>query len=194
MNRLHATLLSFCLLLAACGSVPPAPSDRFYRLQPVSISSVSKVLPAAVAVQTFRADSLYAERPIIHAEESSLRQLRQYHYHLWLYPPTQMVQGHFVSSLGSALDLSSGSNAPYVIDGRILGFERLMSGKNSRAVVALELRLVADGKTLLNRTYQAEQAAADDSLDAFAVAMEQALAKIYAEFLADLAQNARPAI
>ena len=187
MNRLHATLLSFCLLLAACGSVPPAPSDRFYRLQPVGISSVSKVLPAAVGVQTFRADSLYAERPIIHAEESSLRQLRQYHYHLWLYPPAQMVQEHFVSSLGSALDLSGGSNAPYVIDGRIIGFERLMSGKNSKAVVALELRLLAGGKTRLNRTYQAEQAAADDSLDAFAVAMEQALAKIYAEFLADLA-------
>ncbi|MBL8413791.1 MAG: membrane integrity-associated transporter subunit PqiC [Propionivibrio sp.] len=189
MNRLHATLLSFCLLLAACGSVPPAPSDRFYRLQPVSVSSAGKALPGAVAVQTFRADSLYAERPIIYAEESSLRQLRQYHYHLWLYPPAQMVQGHFVSSLGSALDLSGGSNAPYVVDGRILGFERVLSGKNSKAVVALELRLLAGGKTLLNRTYQAEQAAADDSLDAFAVAMEQALAKIYTEFLADLAHT-----
>lgn len=188
MNRLHATLLSFCLLLAACGSVPPAPTDRFYRLQPVSVSSASKALPGAVAVQTFRADSLYAERPIVHAEESSLRQLRQYHYHLWLYPPAQMVQGHFVSSLGGALDLS-GSNAHFVLDGRILGFERVLSGKNSKAVVALELRLLAGGKPLLNRTYQAEQVATDDSLDAFAVAMEQALAKIYAEFLADLART-----
>ncbi len=107
MNRLHVTLLSFCLLLAACGSVPPAPVDRFYRLQPVSVSSASKVLPGAVAVQTFRADSLYAERPIIHAEETSLRQLRQYHYHLWLYPPAQMVQGHFVSSLGGTLDFQA---------------------------------------------------------------------------------------
>jgi ABC-type uncharacterized transport system auxiliary subunit len=140
-------------------------------------------------VQPFRADSLYAERPIIYAEEASLRQLRQYHYHLWLYPPEQMVQGHFVSSLGGALDLSGGSNAPYVVDGRILSFERVMSGKNSKAVVALELRLLTGGKTLLNRTYQAEQAAADDSLDAFAMAMEQALAKIYAEFLADLART-----
>lgn len=75
------------------------------------------------------------------------------------------------------------------MDGRILGFERVLSGKNSKAVVALELRLQAGGKTLLNRTYQAEQAAADDSLDAFAVAMEQALAKIYTEFLADLART-----
>jgi len=187
MIRLHATLLSFCLLFAACGSVPPAPGDRYYRLQPVSVSSAGKALPGAVAVQTFRADSLYAERPIIHAEESSLRQLRQYHYHLWLYPPAQMVQGHFVSSLGGALDLSGGSNAPFVVDGRVLGFERVLSGKNSKAVVELELRLLAGGKTLLNRTYQAEQVAKDDSLDAFAVAMEQALAKIYAEFLAALA-------
>ena len=114
---------------------PPAPSDRFYRLQPVSVSSAGKALPGAVAVQTFRADSLYAERPIIHAEESSLRQLRQYHYHLWLYPPAQLVRENFLASLGGALNLAGDGQAPNVIDGRIVNFERMLSGQNSAAVV-----------------------------------------------------------
>ncbi|MFZ4537775.1 ABC-type transport auxiliary lipoprotein family protein [Propionivibrio sp.] len=188
INRL-ATLTSFCLLLAACGNVPPAPTDRFYRLQPVSVSVATKALPGAINVQPFRADSLYAERPIIYAEEASLRQLRQYHYHLWLYPPAQMVHDNFVASLGNSFDLAGGSKAPNMLYGRVLNFERVVSGKNSKAVVALELRLENGGKMLLNKTYQAEQLAGGESLDAFAVAMEQALGKIYAEFLGDVARS-----
>jgi ABC-type uncharacterized transport system auxiliary subunit len=189
MNRLTAFLLAIGLLLAGCGSVPPAPIDRFYRLQPVSVSAASRLLPGAVVVQPFRADSLFAERPIIYSEESSQRQLRQYHYHLWLYPPAQLVREHFTSSLGGALDLTGGDSAPNALDGRVASFERVVSGKNSKAVVALELRLQAGGKIMLSKTYQAEQSAGDESLGAFVVAMEQALGKIYAEFLADLARS-----
>ncbi|WP_298311252.1 ABC-type transport auxiliary lipoprotein family protein [Propionivibrio sp.] len=191
MKRLNKTLWSFglLLLLAACGSVPPAPTDRFYRLQPAHVAPAATSLPGAVAVNAFRADSLYAERPIVYSDEASLRQLRQYHYHLWLYPPAQIVQEHFKASLGSALDLKGDSNAPYALDGRIVKFERVLSGQHSKAVVALELQLLAGGKTRLNKTYQAEQPASDDSLGAFAVAMEQALGKIYTEFLADVAHS-----
>ena len=193
MNRLNALLLTLCLLLAACGSVPPAPIDHFYRLQATPVSATTKALPGAIAVTPFRADSLYAERPMIYTEEASLRQLRQYHYHLWLYPPAQMVQRHLTVSLGNALDLSGDSTAASVLEGRVVGFERVLSGSAgkpaSKAVVALELNLASNGKTRLSKTYQAEQLAADDSLGAFAVAMEQALAKVYAEFLVDLASR-----
>ena len=46
MNRLIALLstVSLLVLITACGSVPPAPVDRFYRLQPVSVSSASKAM------------------------------------------------------------------------------------------------------------------------------------------------------
>jgi len=193
MNRLNALLLTLCLLLAACGSVPPAPIDHFYRLQATPVSATTKASSGAIAVSPFHADSLYAERPMIYTEEASLRQLRQYHYHLWLYPPAQMVQRHLTVSLGNALDLSGDSTAASVLEGRVVGFERVLSGSAgkpaSKAVVALELNLASNGKTRLSKTYQAEQLAADDSLGAFAVAMEQALAKVYAEFLVDLASR-----
>jgi len=191
MNRLYAFF--FMLFLSACGNVPPAPVDHFYRLQPTVISARSSSPAAplgAIAVSPFRADSLYAERPIVYAEEPGLRQLRQYHYHLWLYPPAQTVQRHLTASLGNALDLRGDATAANVLEGRVVGFERVLSGKTSRAVVALELSLSRDGKVRTSKTYQAEQSAADDSLDAFAAAVEQALAKIYAEFLSDLASAA----
>lgn len=187
MNRITLLLMALAAFLAGCGSVPPAPTDWFYRLQPVVVAP-GKAPPGAIAVQPFRADSLYAERPIVYADESSLRQLRQYHYHLWLYPPAQMVQGHLLASLGSWLDLNGGSDAPYSLDGRVLGFERVLSGKRSKASVSVELRLSAKGAPVLGRIYQAESLAADDSMAAFAVAMEQALAGVYTEFLADAAR------
>ena len=111
-------------------------------------------------------------------------------YHLWLYPPAQLVRENFLASLGSALNLAGdGGQATDMIDGRILSFERVLSGRNSTAVVALELSLKTGGRTRLQKTYRAEQRASDDTLGAFAVAMEQALGKIYSEFLADVAQS-----
>lgn len=189
MNRLHAALVTFCLLLTACGSVPPAPTDRYYRLQPVSVAPVGKTLAGAIYVHPFRADSLYAERPIVYSEEASLRQLRQYHYHLWLYPPAQLVQNHLAASLGKTLDLSGSSNSSNGLEGRLVDFERVLSGKASKAVVTLELRLIASGKQGLSKTYHAEQVAADETMGAFVVATEQALSRIYADFLTDLARS-----
>jgi len=189
MNRSHTLLLIVCLFVSACSSVPPAPADRFYRLQAVNLPSVVKVPFGTIAVQPFRADSLYAERPVIYAEETSLRQLRQYHYHLWLYPPAQMVQTNLVSSLGRVFDFSGDSAARNTLEGRVVSFERVLSGKSSKAVVALELQLRVDGKARIRKLYQAQQPAMDESLEAFVVAVEQALANIYVEFLDDISRS-----
>ena len=176
------------LWLSACGSVPPAPVDRFYRLQPVTVSSPGKALP--MTVQPFHGESLYAERPVVYAQASSPRQLRQYHYHLWLYPPARIVQEHLTASLGQALDLSGRDPSAPALEGRVLGFERVVDGGASKAVVALELRLVSGGRVIVSRRYQAEQRASDDSLDSFVAAMEQALGEIYAAFLDDVRRSA----
>lgn len=186
MSRTCASLIALCLALAACGSVPPAPADRFYRLQPASVSAPGGALPGPIAVRPLRADSLYAERPLVFSEEGNPRQLRQYHYHLWLYAPAQMVHDHLTASLGGVLDFAAGGRPPHALDGRIVRFERVLDGRHGKAAAALELRLSAGGKTVLAKTYRAEQAAGDASFPAFVIAMEQALGKIYAEFLGDV--------
>ena len=101
-RHLSATLLLAAALgLSACGSVPPAPTDNFYRLQ-ASPLPAAKELPAGLNVRNVRADSLYAERPIVFVNANDPRQLRQYHYNLWLYPPAQMVREHMQQSFGTA--------------------------------------------------------------------------------------------
>jgi len=168
--------LAFCLSLTACGNTPPAPVDRFYRLQPVSLTPPAK----PIAVQPLRADSLYAERPLVYSDDNGMRQLRQYHYHLWLYAPAQLVQDHLTASLGAAANAAGRR-----LEGRILRFDRIVVGKESRAVVALELSLNEAGKPLFSKTYTAERQAADASVTAHVVAVEQALAAIYGQFLQD---------
>ena len=175
MIRICVTLLVLCGVLTACGSVPPAPVDRYYRLQPTPVASPAKALPGPITIDTLRADSLYAERAVVFSEERNPRELRQYYYHLWVYVPAQIVQDHLTASLGSALELTSASNASWHLQGRVVHFERMLSGRNSKAVAALELNLLTQGKTVLAKTYRAEQSAADDSFHAFVAAMEQVL-------------------
>ena len=92
----------------------------------------------------------------------------------------QLVQDHLASSLGKSAT-ENGAR----LEGRILRFDRVVAGKSSKAVVALELRLLSGSKVVLSKTYQSEQQAADDTIAAHVVATEQALAAIYVEFVRD---------
>ena len=187
MKRRSLLLVLVSLGLCACGSAPPAPVDHFYRLWPVSVQSQFKGVSGGLVVQPFQAESLYAERPVVYSEAGSLRQLRQYHYHLWLYPPAQLVREHLVASLGAKSDRSGEQRSAGVdcsLDGRVLRFERVVSGQSAKAVVALDLHLIRNGKTVVRGIYQAEQVATGAAMDSFAVAMEQALGNVYAEFMA----------
>lgn len=173
-------LVLFVFGLSACGSNPPAPVDRFYRLHPVAVSGQ---LPAGgVYVAPFRADSLYAERPLVYSDAANPRQLRQYHYHLWLYAPAQTVHDHLTASFGKMLSQSE-ADAGMRLEGRVLRLDRVRAGKVGTAAVALELRLMKGERVVHAGVYTAEQAAADDSVSAHVVAVEQALASIYADFL-----------
>lgn len=180
--------LLLALTLAGCGSAPPAPADNFYRLQTPTASATK--LPLAVDIRRVQADSLYAERPIIYSEAGNLRQLRQYHYHLWLYPPAQMLRDALRAQWPAP---ATASGKTVTLDARIVAFDRIVSngsGSNSSAQAALEVTVTAGNQTLIEKRYQAEQASSDATLTAFVVAMEGALGRIYAEVAQDLAQKA----
>lgn len=180
--------LLLSLALAGCGSVPPAPVDHFYRLQAPTPSTTTAV--ANIEVRRVQADSLYAERPIVYSEVGNQRQLKQYHYHLWLYPPAQMVRDDLRAQLPKA---NIGNKTALVVDARIVAFDRIVSGTGSTAQAALEVSISssAEGKpVLIEKRYQAEQASSDNSITAFVVAMEGALSKIYAELQRDIEAKA----
>lgn len=168
--------------LSGCGSTPPAPADRFYRLQTTTVGG-NAAIPKHT-LRSVRADSLYAERPIIHVRSDDPRQLRQYHYHLWLYPPADTVRDFLSASLGS------GREGGILLDVRITGFERVLDGNASLARAELQVMAGGPGGVVFERRYAAKEAAADDSFSAFAAAMESALRRISGELASDLAQGA----
>ena len=182
-----ALLLALATTLAGCGSVPPAPADNFYRLQTPAAAATN--LSVAVEIRRVQADSLYAERPIVYSEAGNPRQLRQYHYHLWLYPPAQMVRDALRSQLPTP---ATASGKSVTLDARIVAFDRVVnngSGGNSSAQAALEVTVTSGNQTLIEKRYQAEQASSDTTLTAFVVAMEGALGRIYAEVVRDIAEK-----
>jgi ABC-type uncharacterized transport system auxiliary subunit len=183
-----APALLLSLALTGCGSVPPAPVDHFYRLQ--APTQAATATGANIEIRRVQADSLYAERPIVYSEAGNLRQLRQYHYHLWLYPPAQMVRDDLRIQLQKA---NIGNKTALFVDARIVAFDRIVSGAGSTAQAALEITVSSslDGKpVLIDKRYQATQASSDNSITAFVVAMEGALAHIYAELQRDIEAKA----
>lgn len=180
MSRRLALVFAICAGLTACGNVPPAPTEQFYRLQAVSVAD--RAPEAVLAVGRFSADSIYAERPMVHGDADAPRVIRQYHYHLWLYPPAQLVREHLAQALGARLaDFEERR-----IEGRVLRFDRIGSGASAYAVVELELSVVNGREVVFVQRYAQKEAVTGDGVRAHVQATEVALAKIYARFLIDL--------
>jgi ABC-type uncharacterized transport system auxiliary subunit len=183
-------------VLTGCGAAPPAPADRYYRLVPVQAQEVvaRQWSSAAIEIQELRAGGPYLDRPIVFTDPAQPTRLEQYNYHHWLYAPPYLIQQHMVqwfraSRLAAAIaDDDSGPPPDFVISGRIVRFEEALAATGPRAEVELELKVTRPGQAapLLSKTYSGTQAAASDSMDAFVVAMGQALEQIYAAFSKDL--------
>lgn len=180
MSRRLALMFAICAGLTACGNVPPAPTEQFYRLQAVSVAD--RAPAAALAVGRFSADSIYAERPMVHGDVDAPRVIRQYHYHLWLHPPAQLVREHLAQALGARL----ADFAERRIEGRVLRFDRIGSGASAHAEVELELSVVHGREVVFVQRYAQKETVAGDGVRAHVQATEIALAKIYARFLTDL--------
>jgi ABC-type uncharacterized transport system auxiliary subunit len=182
-------------VLAGCGSAPPAPADRYYRLMDVPAQEIV-VQPWAngtVEIQELRADGLYLERAIVFTDAAQPTHLEQYNYHHWIYAPAHLIQQNMVqrfraSHLAPTITDDDGPPTSFVISGRIVRFEESFAAAGPRAEVELELEVTRPGQPvpLLTKTYTGAQAAASDSIDAFVLAMGEALEQIYAAFSRDL--------
>jgi ABC-type uncharacterized transport system auxiliary subunit len=187
--------LALCVIaLAGCAGQSTVPEHKFYRLlgTPATVSAQGLRLPGELAVRPLRGDALYSERAIIFADEQQ-RQLQQYHYHHWLYPPGQLVQEHLAdylrrAAIAPAVRLQDHGDAPYAVSGRIVRFERITQNGQPQAAVALELRLEKKGKPLWQQTYQASEMQSDNSMNGFGASVEASLNRIYGEFLRDVAR------
>lgn len=184
--------------LAACGSAPPVPEDRYYRLQAVYAGSPSagKILSGTVEIDRFVADGLTSERPVVYSEAGKPNEVKAYHYHFWIKPPTVMLRDELVSFLREArvadavVTPAMRVQADYVLTGKIKHLEQV-TGAAARTLLEIELglRRPSDGKLLFLKSYRQENASGGKGVGAAVDSLNTALSIIYADFLRDLSKK-----
>jgi len=189
-------LLTGVTLLNACASAPPVPEDNFYRLQAVYAADplAKKVLPGTIEVDRFVADGLTSERAIVYSQTGTPNQVKAYHYHFWIKPPTVMLRDELVSFLRASkisdvvVTPEMRITADYILTGKIKHLEQIKAQENSRTLIEVELglRRPTDGKLLFLETYRVENAAGKGDVAGAVDSLNTSLSIIYADFLAAL--------
>jgi ABC-type uncharacterized transport system auxiliary subunit len=195
-SRLLPAWLVACGLVAGCQSVPPAPTDRYYRLADAAAGPIAarQWTGGSIEIRELRADGPYLDRPILFTHEGQTTQLEAYSYAYWIYAPPRLIQQHMIGRFRESrlaptiVEDDRGPDPAFVISGRIMRFEQTLAPGGAHADVELELEIssAGQGRPLLRKTYRAVEPATDKSMDAFVQSMERALDRIYAAFSKDL--------
>ncbi len=195
MKKIFLPLI-LLLSLAAC-SQPLVPSDHFYRLQLVVPEQPlsDPLFKGIMEVDRFIADGLTAKLSIVYSAEDRPLEVKAYHYHLWTNPPVIMLRDQLIGYLRAAKVASKivapemRVRADYIITGKINRLEKVV-GSPAKAAVELELSLAqrSDGKLLHLDTYRVMTVSENDTVSAAVRALNKALGKVYARFIADLSK------
>lgn len=196
-----AAILGMVLLgVTGCGSAPPVPVERYYRIGVAAPTALSApALPGLLAVAPLQSDGLHSERALLYADQGQPRELRRYHYHHWVDSPPRLLQEQLVAYLrqarAAATVLPDDPRLPaeHRVIGRLVRFERLNNAERALAAVELELGVEHKGsaRPVLLRRYSAELPARDGSVAAVVEAFEQAVGDVYGRFLSDLVAAGR---
>jgi len=188
-------------LLSACASAPPVPEDHYYRLQAVHAgeASTTKLFKGTIEVERFVADGLTSERSLVYSTQGKPNEVKAYHYHFWIKPPTVMLRDELVSFLRVArvadkvVTPELRVQAEYALTGKIKHLEQVVVAKgqsqsSGRTLLEVELglRRPNDGKLLFLKSYRQENATGDGGIGAAVDSLNTALSIVYADFLADL--------
>jgi uncharacterized lipoprotein YmbA len=148
-----------------------------------------------IEVETFAADGVYAEQALLYATSPSANALRAYHYQLWSQAPSTALQDRLTQMLRDSgiaplvTDRLPASTPALRVRGNIVRYERVPDTGGFKVIVALGVRVdQGQGEPLIERTYRAEVTAAGAGMDAtvaaFAAAVDQTLARFYADLAA----------
>ena len=186
-------LLSFFLVLTACSTQAPLPTDHYYRLPELrDIDSDQKRLDS-ISVLNFKAVGLYQERAILYTEDQI--ELKQYHYHHWTDSPTRLLQ----ERLAERLRLSGNSNlvlntfegnSALIIKGQVKAFERVQQKGSESVYVKLLLQVDSNtkGAPILHKEYVQTVILPSNNITNTIRAFAEAVDLIFNDFYVDLSE------
>ncbi len=196
-GRSSILCLSLILLLTGCHATK-APDFSYFRLPPppTVTAYAHMIFETPVVVDTFVADGLYGDQALVYAIDASASELRQYHYQLWVDPPTRMLQRRLLVLLRRAhvsdlvTDGLPASRAAVRVHGVILRMDRMPVDGGYKVAVGLKIRADGvDGAPLLDKLYSTSEPASANGLSSTVAAYGTAIDRLFKEFEADLAQH-----
>ncbi len=188
MIRVHWLLpCLFPLLMAGCGSTPPAPEDHYYRLAATGQAFGRWRFDRPVRVLMPEADSLYHGRAMLYARSGTPLELHRYRYRFWTAPPPRMLVRLTKERLGS--HAAEAGEQALELALRIRHFE-VEQGRPSAARLGITavLRDPQAGCVLFDRKYDYREPAEAPTHYALVQAFQRAVDRYLADLAADLAK------
>lgn len=186
-------LLSFFLVLTACSTQAPLPTDHYYRLPELrDIDSDQKRLDS-ISVLNFKAVGLYQERAILYTEDQI--ELKQYHYHHWTDSPTRLLQERLaerlrLSGISNLVLNTFEGNSALIIKGQVKAFERVQQKGSESVYVKLLLQVDSNtkGAPILHKEYAQTVILPSNNIANTIRAFAEAVDLIFNDFYVDLSE------
>ena len=174
----------------------PAPKDHFYRLAEVSLESQA-VFYKSIVIQPVKSSGLYHERAILFIESDKPLELQRYHYSFWTTTPAELVhnalyQGLSSSSISDQVNREITENRPdFIVDTRIIHFERIINGQNLNIEIELEVTVRCGNLTgdTWTKRYKVNEALQNTSMHSTAEAFGAGMKLISKELVSDIMSN-----
>ena len=193
--RIFVLILSVNFLTACGLGGASLPQDHYYKLPALDISAQSEPHFNQLVIKPVKATGLYHDRAILYIEQEKPLELKRYHYNFWSETPANLLHNALyqgLSSSGLSQNISRDIKAvrpDYVIDSRVVRFERVIHRDNVTVQVALDISVRSghDVSDQWTKRYSSQQelttTAMHPSAEAFGRAVKDICEQLITDFL-----------
>ena len=191
-----ASILAGGCLAAGC-LAPPAPRDRYYRVDVAAPAPLAAPAFAGVLeIERFEADSAGRGTALAVVADGS-REVKRREFDHWVDSPTLLIQQQLAAALrtaglaGEVVTPEVGVEADHQLGGRLVRFEEVRGESPPRVVVEIEVAITAPRRTALElrATYREEREIEGSGVEDVVRAYDAALSAVVARLAADSASR-----